>query len=145
MKLINEKLILLDEEFKSKNEVLKKLSTLTFDEGIAENRELFLEALESREQMGSTAMGYDIGLPHGKSKTVTRPGVIFIRLKKELLWDEDENEKVKLIFMLAIPESEAGTTHINILRDLSIKLLDDDFRDILSKSNNKNEIMNLIN
>ena len=57
MNLINENLILLDREFNSKSEILKKLSLLTFEEGIAKDYDLFLESLELREKMGATAMG----------------------------------------------------------------------------------------
>ena len=55
------------------------------DEGIAENYEEYLDSL-LREEISATAVGYDVGLPHGKSTTVKRAAVAFARLKNPVLW-----------------------------------------------------------
>ena len=115
------------------------------DEGIAENYEEYLDSLLKREEISATAVGYDVGLPHGKSTTVKRAAVAFARLKNPVLWSEEEDEYAKMVFMLAIPDGEKGTTHINILVDLSKKILDDDFRAGLEKAATAAEAAALIN
>lgn len=145
MKLINENRILIDEIFKTKKEVLEKMGALFLKDGIINDYEVYLNSLLERENISPTAVGYSVGLPHGKSNVVNCPSVAFARLKEEILWDEEENEMVKYIFMLAIPDSEAGNQHINILVDLSKKILDDDFREKLSNETSKKKIMDTIN
>lgn len=145
MALTVENLIVLDAECISKREVIEMMAKKITDEGIAENYEEYLDSLLKREEISATAVGYDVGLPHGKSTTVKRAAVAFARLKNPVLWSEEEDEYAKMVFMLAIPDGEKGTTHINILVDLSKKILDDDFRAGLEKAATAAEAAALIN
>ena len=128
-----------------KKEIIEILAKKVADEGIAENYEDYLAALMAREEIAATAVGYDVGLPHGKSTTVKTAAVAFARLKNPVLWSEEENENAKMVFMLAIPDGEKGSTHINILVDLSKKILDDDFRAGLENAKTVEEAVKLIN
>ena len=145
MALTVENLIVLDAECTSKREVIEMMAKKITDEGIAENYEEYLDSLLKREEISATAVGYDVGLPHGKSTTVKRAAVAFARLKNPVLWSEEEDEYAKMVFMLAIPDGEKVTTHINILVDLSKKILDDDFRAGLEKAATAAEAAALIN
>ncbi len=145
MALTMENLVMLDVECTSKKEVIEMMAKKVADEGIAENYEMYLDSLFKREEIAPTAVGYDVGLPHGKSETVKRAAVAFARLKNPVLWSEEEDEYAKMVFMLAIPDGEKGTTHINILVDLSKKILDDDFRAGLEKATTVEEVVKLIN
>ena len=145
MALTVENLIVLDAECTSKREVIEMMAKKITDEGIAENYEEYLDSLLKREEISATAVGYDVGLPHGKSTTVKTAAVAFARLKNPVLWSEEENENAKMVFMLAIPDGEKGSTHINILVDLSKKILDDDFRAGLENAKTVEEAVKLIN
>lgn len=145
MALTMENLVMLDVECASKQEVIEMMAKKVADEGIAENYEEYLAALMAREEIAATAVGYDVGLPHGKSTTVKTAAVAFARLKNPVLWSGEEDEYAKMVFMLAIPDGEKGTTHINILVDLSKKILDDDFRNGLEKAATAEEAVALIN
>lgn len=145
MSLTVENLVMLDVECTTKEEVIKMMAKKVADEGIAESYEEYLDSLMKREEIAATAVGYDVGLPHGKSTTVKRAAVAFARLKNPVLWSADEDEYAKMVFMLAIPDGEKGTTHINILVDLSKKILDDDFRAGLEKATTAEEAVKLIN
>lgn len=145
MSLTVENLVMLDVECTSKREVIEMMAKKVTEEGIAENYEEYLDSLLKREEISATAVGYDVGLPHGKSTTVKRAAVAFARLKNPVLWSEEEEEYAKMVFMLAIPDGEKGTTHINILVDLSKKILDDDFREGLEKATTASEAVALIN
>jgi mannitol/fructose-specific phosphotransferase system IIA component (Ntr-type) len=46
--------------------------------------------------------------------------------------------------MLAIPKTEGGTTHLQILAALSGKLMDDDFRENLLKADQPEQILILL-
>lgn len=143
--LTKESLVILDVECASKQEIIEMMAKKVADEGIAENYDEFLASLMAREEISATAVGYDVGLPHGKSTTVKAAAVAFARLKNPVLWSEEEKENAKMVFMLAIPDGEKGTTHINILVELSKKILDDDFRTGLEKAQTAEEAVKLIN
>lgn len=144
MALINANRILLNKTMKNKNEAIKEMAKLFVEDGVVDNYDEYLKSLMDREAIAETAVGYEVGLPHGKSTAVKYPAVAFARLSKDIMWSEEEQETAKFIFMLAIPTA-AGNEHINILVNLSKKILDDDFRELLSKSNDVEEIMNAIN
>ena len=145
MALTMENLVMLDVDCTSKQEVIEMMAKKIADEGIAESYEDYLAALLAREEIAATAVGYDVGLPHGKSLSVKRAAVAFARLKNPVLWNAEEDEYAKMVFMLAIPDGEKGTTHINILVDLSKKILDDDFRAGLENAETVEEAVKLIN
>ncbi len=145
MELINTNRILLNKVMKNKNEAIKEMAKLFVEDGIVDNYDEYLKALMDREAIAETAVGYEVGLPHGKSAAVKYPAVAFARLSNDIMWSEEEQETAKYIFMLAIPSAAAGNEHINILVNLSKKILDDDFRELLSKSNDVKEIMDAIN
>lgn len=145
MELIVKNRVLLDKTFSNKEEAIKEMAKLFLEEGIVEDYEKYVESLFDRENIAPTAVGYEVGLPHGKSDAVIRPAVAFARLNEEILWDSEENENAKFIFMLAIPNAAAGNEHINILVNLSKKILDDDFRDLITKATSTEEIVKAIN
>ncbi|NME35313.1 MULTISPECIES: PTS sugar transporter subunit IIA [Fusobacterium] len=145
MELIVKNRVLLDKTFSNKEEAIKEMAKLFLEEGIVEDYKKYVESLFERENIAPTAVGYEVGLPHGKSDAVTRPAVAFARLNEEILWDSEENENAKFIFMLAIPNAAAGNEHINILVNLSKKILDDDFRDLITKATSTEEIVKAIN
>lgn len=145
MELIVKNRVLLDKTFSNKEEAIKEMAKLFLEEGIVEDYDKYVESLFDRENIAPTAVGYEVGLPHGKSDAVTRPAVAFARLNEEILWDSEENENAKFIFMLAIPNVAAGNEHINILVNLSKKILDDDFRDLITKATSTEEIVKAIN
>lgn len=145
MELIVKNRVLLDKTFSNKEEAIKEMAKLFLEEGIVEDYDKYVESLFDRENIAPTAVGYEVGLPHGKSDAVIRPAVAFARLNEEILWDSEENENAKFIFMLAIPNAAAGNEHINILVNLSKKILDDDFRDLITKATSTEEIVKAIN
>ncbi len=145
MELTTKNLIVLDLDSKVKEDIIKIMAQKMVEDGVAESYEEYLSSLFEREEIAATTVGYDVGLPHGKSKTIKKAAVAFARLKNPVVWNLEDNEKVKMIFMLAVPEIENGTTDINILVELSKKILDKNFRDKLSIVKEIDEVVKLIN
>ena len=50
-----------------------------------------------------------------------------MRVKNPILWNIQDDEKVKIVFMLAVSEEGKGT-HNDILVELSKKILDSNFK-----------------
>ena len=115
MALINANRILLNKTMKNKNEAIKEMAKLFVEDGVVDNYDEYLKSLMDREAIAETAVGYEVGLPHGKSTAVKYPAVAFARLSNDIMWSEEEQETAKFIFMLAIPSAAAGNEHINIL------------------------------
>lgn len=146
MKTIN-KLVLLEgnEVVLSKEEAIKKLADKLEEAGFLTSCNEFLDSVYLREEIAPTTVGYGIGLPHGKGSCVKESVVAFMRVKNPILWNIQDDEKVKIVFMLAVSEEEGKGTHNDILVELSKKILDSNFRNRIENSNSIEEIVKLIN
>ncbi|MGG1243711.1 fructose-specific PTS transporter subunit EIIC [Bacillus cabrialesii] len=88
----------------------------------------FKQAILNREKQGTTAIGMNIAIPHGKSEAVRVPSVAFGIKRSGVDWNSLDGSDAKLIFMIAVPKESGGNQHLKILQMLSRKLMDDSYR-----------------
>lgn len=141
--LINESLIQLNCQGKTKEAILKELSALANTQGKLLSEDDFVAAVLKREEEYSTAVGFGVAIPHGKSQAVKEPFLIFAKFDP-LDWKALDGEPVDMLFLIGVPEAEAGSTHLSILAKLSRKLMKKDFRQSLREQNTTSEIMQLL-
>ncbi len=144
--LISENNIILDCDYKTKEEVIKALIKKLYEEGSVTSEEGFYKAVMEREKLSPTGLEEGLAIPHGKSEHVKRARVAVARLKNSLdTWESiDESNEVKLIFLIAIPKKEAGTTHIDILTKLSTSFMEEGFIEKLRNSKTTKDLLNII-
>ncbi|MCY7980428.1 fructose-specific PTS transporter subunit EIIC [Bacillus inaquosorum] len=106
------------------NEMIQTLS----DRGVLYSESGFKQAILNREQQGTTAIGMNIAIPHGKSEAVRKPSVAFGIKRSGVDWNSLDGSDAKLIFMIAVPKESGGNQHLKILQMLSRKLMDDSYR-----------------
>lgn len=137
-------LIMLDAVFDDRITAIETLTDKIDQAGKLTDRQMFLDAVLKREEEGPTALGEYLAVPHGKSEAVTEPVFACAFVKDELQWQGlDGDEPVNMIFLLAIPPAEAGSTHMEVLTTLTSSLVDDDFRDQLLAARTQAEVMAL--
>ena len=141
--MINKELIVLDSELKNKEDIIRFLGKKSYDLGYITDLDKYIEAVETREKEFSTSIGDGVSIPHGKSEAVNEAFIAFMRSKDPILWDEEGNGPVRLIFLLGVPESKKQTLHLKILAQISRKLMNDDFRNNLLVEDD-NEIFKLL-
>jgi PTS system fructose-specific IIC component len=110
-------------------------------QGILTSKDEYKQAILNREEQSSTGLGMNIAIPHGKSNAVKRPAVAFGIKRAGVDWNSLDGTDAKLIFMIAVPEENAGDAHLKILQMLSRKLMDEDFRNQLLNVSSKQEAM----
>lgn len=98
----------------------------------------FYQDVLDREKIAPTAIGYNIGLPHGRTNNVIEPAVCFGRLNNEIIWNKETNEVANIIILIAVPQENKGNLHMQILSKLARKLMHEDFRNELLNSDKKN-------
>ncbi|WP_057913801.1 fructose-specific PTS transporter subunit EIIC [Peribacillus muralis] len=131
-------LVLFDVEASSKKQVIGHLISELYKEGYLESEEPFLKAVLKREEVSPTGLEKGLAIPHGKSSAVKKAAFAVARLKTPIQdWESiDPNNKVQLVFLIAIPESEAGTTHLKVLSTLSTNLMRDGYLEGLMSAEN---------
>lgn len=132
--LISENCIVFDIDAAEKKDVIQALVKELYAAGKITDEKLFFEDVLAREAIAPTYVGFDMGLPHGKTDNVLQASVCFGRTVRPVVWNEGSGETADLVILIAVPEKEAGDTHMKILANLSRKLMHEDFRESLRKS-----------
>lgn len=143
--LINSDLIDLELESSDQLGVIDELATLLVKQDRLDSKSSFIEGVLEREAHFTTGFGNGIAIPHCKSDTVKQASIVIGKLINGVDWKAMDNNDVHFVIMLAIPESEAGTTHLQILSKLSGKLIDEDFRNRLMSTTEKEDVLHLLN
>lgn len=99
--------------------------------------------LVEREQLGSTAIGEGIAIPHGKLPGVRNVLAAFARSKKGIDFDSLDGGPTRLFFLLVAPEDSAGI-HLKALARVSRLLKDKGFRDRLFAGETREELYAVI-
>lgn len=142
--LTSHNLIMLDAVFDDRITAIETLTDKIDQAGKLTDRQMFLDAVLKREEEGPTALGEYLAVPHGKSEAVTEPVFACAFVKGEMPWQGIEgDEPVNMIFLLAIPPAEAGSTHMEVLTTLTSSLVDDDFREQLLAARSEADVMAL--
>ncbi|PSA89446.1 PTS mannose transporter subunit IIABC [Bacillus atrophaeus] len=121
-------------------EMIQKLSRT----GMLHSESGFKQAIMNREQEGTTAIGMNIAIPHGKSDAVKKPSVAFGIKRSGIDWNSLDGSEAKLIFMIAVPKDSGGNQHLKLLQMLSRKLMDDSYRERLLSVQTKEEAYTLL-
>ena len=102
-----------------------------------------MEVLLDRERLGSTGIGDNIAIPHGKLAQLSRLMLCFGRSIKGVDFDSMDGKPSHLFFMLLAPVNSAGL-HLKALAKISRMLMSQPFRDHLLKAEGTEEIYRLI-
>jgi len=100
---LTEELVFLDVEQEHRYEVVEMLATSLFTNGYV-TRE-FIHSAVNRERISATAIGGGIAIPHGNPSLVQKSAITAAILKEPIDWG---NEKVSLVFLLAISKENQG-------------------------------------
>jgi len=93
-------------------------------------QESVLDILMNREQLGSTAVGNGVAIPHGKVPGLENIIAIFGRSKKGVDFQAHDEKTTHLFFVLLAPETAIGN-HLQALARLSRLLKDSKIRERL--------------
>ena len=100
----------------------KKKSLVILSEMVCQSTPLdshvVLTSLFEREQLGSTAIGKGVAIPHCRIAGLSNPIVALLRVSHGVDYEAPDGLPVKLIFALLFP-SDATQQHLDILASLA--------------------------
>ncbi|KAF0819689.1 PTS system, 2-O-alpha-mannosyl-D-glycerate-specific IIA component [Bacillus sp. ZZV12-4809] len=140
--LTSPSLISTGDSFQSKQEAIRYLVKQLGDAGKLANKEEFLQAVLDREKLSPTGFEGGLAIPHGKSASVKEAAFAIAVLKTPLAdWESiDPNNKVQLVILLAIPEREAGSTHLSLLSEFVTRLSNESYKNGLLQAKTNTEL-----
>jgi PTS system nitrogen regulatory IIA component len=89
--------------------------------------------LNAREDLGSTALGAGVAIPHGRVKGLKQPAAAFMTLREPIEFAAPDNEPVSTLIFLLVPE-KATQQHLEILSSIAQLLSDADARSTLASA-----------
>jgi fructose-specific phosphotransferase system IIA component len=127
--------------FKDKDELFQHMAKMLKASDKIKSEEEFLGALYKREESGSTYVGNGIAIPHGITETVTSASAAFCRCTPFKYQSQNDCELVHLVMVLAVPKVTESKDYIRMLSKLSRLLLNEKFLEVLTASDNEEEII----
>jgi fructose-specific phosphotransferase system IIA component len=140
--LVDPRLVLFDVAAQSKEDVIRSLGERLFETGRVTDLDGYVAAVLEREAQSSTAVGLSVATPHAKTDHAAQASLGFARLAEEIVWDDEES--VRLVFIIAVPSKDAGDRHLQILAKLFRKFVDEEFLATISKATDPGDIVALI-
>jgi PTS system nitrogen regulatory IIA component len=127
--LLSPRDILLDVVTAGKIELLEEIGQhMEWVHGLG--RELVLRSLLHREQIGSTALGQGVAIPHPRIDSLEQIQIAYLRLKTPIAYDAPDDIPVTDVFVILVPKA-ATEAHLRILGDASQMFSDAKFREQL--------------
>ncbi|MBY8074175.1 fructose-specific PTS transporter subunit EIIC [Vibrio fluvialis] len=142
-KLINEDLIKLDLQATSKEEVFKELVSILYTQGRISDQTQFLADIKERETLGNTGFEDGVAIPHAKSAAVLAPAVVIGVSQSGIDYGAEDGLPSKLFFMIASPDG-GDNHHIEVLAELSSKLIEDGFIDAFLSATTSEQALALL-
>ncbi|MFT4997117.1 MAG: PTS system nitrogen regulatory IIA component [Flavobacteriales bacterium] len=103
--------------------------------------ELFRNIIE-REQLGSTAIGEGMAIPHCRMKNCSRALGALIKLDNPVDFEAIDQQPVDILFVLLVPEEEHDQ-HLKILAEIAGLFSKAEFRDEIRASANSQEMYDI--
>ena len=136
--------VLLDADGLDRDALIRRLAECGVGTGqIGDVDDVVTSAL-AREAKGTTGVGDGIAIPHAKTAGVTEPFIAFARVPAGVEWNALDGEPVTTIFLIGVPEAQAGSEHLRILSALSRALLRKPVRAALDEATTPEDVIDAL-
>ena len=102
----------------------------------------YKEGIIKREEMGTTAIGMEVAIPHAKSEAVKAPALAAVTVPEGVDYGAPDGAPCKLIFMIAATMD--GDVHLEVLARLMQMLMDEEFTGKLKAAKSVKEFLSII-
>ena len=127
---------------KDKKDAIDQLVALHEKCGNLKDAAAYKEGILKREEMGTTAIGMGVAIPHAKSEAVKAPALTAITVPAGVNYDAPDGEDCQLIFMIAATLD--GDVHLEVLARMMQMLMDPEFTSKLKAAKSADEFLQII-
>ena len=126
----------------SKRDAIDILVSLHEKCGNLKDAAAYKEGILKREEMGTTAIGMEVAIPHAKSEAVKAPALTAITVPGGVDYESPDGQPCKLIFMIAATLD--GDVHLEVLARLMQMLMHEVFTAKLKAAKTPDEFLAVI-
>ena len=132
----------IDLNFNAENkfDALKKLAELICFKREYLTPDSVFNVLKEREELGSTGIGHEVAIPHGKMNIGTKIVGALAICREGIDFDALDKKPVK-IFITLLAGKDATSLHLKILAKISRILMNEQNRELLLKATSFEEVL----
>jgi PTS system nitrogen regulatory IIA component len=127
----------------NKEEVLREITDFLQNQGMIKDKQTLLNTLVEREKLGSTGIGENVAIPHGKSDELSQIITVFGRSLNGLDFEALDQKPVHFVCMVIAPSNSTGQ-HLKALARISRLFKNQDLRDGILKLQDADQIYSLL-
>ena len=116
--LLSENVIKVDLESEGKEEVFAEMIELLVRSEKIDDRSTALNAIETREELGTTGIGKGVAIPHGKGTCVAKLTAALGISRQGIEYDAIDDEPVHVVFMVIAEPANPGP-HVQCLAEIA--------------------------
>ena len=141
--LLTKESIDLNVKASNKKDVIEKAVDLMQHNGNIKDKAEYLKLVMKREEEGTTGVGEEIAIPHGKGEVIAKPGLAAMVIPDGVDFESLDGKPIKLLFLIAAPDNKENV-HLEVLSRLSTLLMDEKFRKELINAKKNEEFLKII-
>ena len=128
---------------KNKIAVIKEMTKCLKKNNIIKNDQALFETLIEREKLGSTGIGENVAIPHGKSDELTQIITVFARSLNGVDFESLDQKPVHFVCMVIAPAHSTGQ-HLKVLARIARLFKNQGLREGVLKSENSDAIYSIL-
>jgi nitrogen PTS system EIIA component len=141
--ILKKESVIADIEGKNKLDVIKEMTEcLKQNNTIINDQELYTTLME-REKLGSTGIGENVAIPHGKSDELTQIISVFARSLSGIDFESLDQKPVHFVCMVIAPAHSTGQ-HLKALARISRLFKNQTLREGILKAEDSNAIYSIL-
>ena len=128
---------------KNKLEVIQEMTSCLKQNNIIKDDQALFATLMEREKLGSTGIGENVAIPHGKSDELTQIITVFARSLGGVDFESLDQKPVHFVCMVIAPANSTGQ-HLKALARISRLFKNQALREGILKAEDSNAIYSIL-
>jgi nitrogen PTS system EIIA component len=128
---------------KNKLEVIQEMTSCLKQNNIIKDDQALFATLMEREKLGSTGIGENVAIPHGKSDELTQIITVFARSLGGVDFESLDQKPVHFVCMVIAPAHSTGQ-HLKALARISRLFKNQTLREGILKAEDSNSIYSIL-
>jgi nitrogen PTS system EIIA component len=141
--ILKKESVIADIAGKNKLDVIKEMTERLKQNDTIKNDQALYATLIEREKLGSTGIGENVAIPHGKSDELTQIIIVFARSLSGIDFESLDQKPVHFVCMVIAPAHSTGQ-HLKALARISRLFKNQTLRDGILKAEDTNAIYSIL-
>jgi nitrogen PTS system EIIA component len=141
--ILKKESVIADIAGENKLDVIKEMTECLNQNNTIKNDKALYATLMEREKLGSTGIGENVAIPHGKSDELTQIITVFARSLSGVDFESLDQKPVHFICMVIAPAHSTGQ-HLKVLARISRLFKNQTLREGILKAEDSNAIYSIL-